>query len=375
MKQRSTVHQIGLRFGKYTGTTKTTFEKLFDIFKELLLHTSGDVDEALDWLNELDKEHSFTTKDYTLEDFVEDLKKKGYLREEIDDPNSGGLSMTAKIERSIRSSALEQIFGKLKKSNSGNHATKYSGSGDEQTSETRDYRFGDSMDQIAMNESIKNAYINQGIDQFGMTHNDLVIQENFFKAQMSTVLMIDLSHSMILYGEDRITPAKRVALALAELIKTRYPKDTLDIIVFGNDAWQIDIAELPYLKVGPYHTNTVAGLELAMDLLRKKKNSNKQIFMITDGKPSCLLEPDGTYYKNSMGLDDYIVNKCLNKAAACRRMNIPITTFMIAQDPYLQKFVQDFTSANKGKAFYTGLKGLGEFIFQDYETNRRRTIR
>jgi uncharacterized protein with von Willebrand factor type A (vWA) domain len=375
MKQTKTAQQLGLRFGQYTGKVQTTFEKLFDIFKELLLHTSGDVDEALDWLNELDKEYQLTTKDYTLDDFIEDLKKKGYLREEVEDPQGGGLTMTAKTERAIRSRALEQIFGKLKKSNSGNHTTKYTGQGDEQTSETRDYRFGDSMDQIAMNESIKNAYINQGIDQFGMTHDDLVIQENFYKAQMSTVLMIDISHSMVLYGEDRITPAKRVALALAELIKTRYPKDTLDIIVFGNDAWQIDLAELPYLKVGPYHTNTVAGLELAMDLLRKKKNANKQIFMITDGKPSCLIEPDGTYYKNSMGLDDYIVNKCLNKAAACRRLNIPITTFMIAQDPYLQRFIQDFTQANKGKAFFTGLKGLGEFIFQDYETNRRRTIR
>lgn len=366
---------LGLRFSEYSGEGKSTFEKLFDIFKEMLLHTSGDVDEALDWLKELDQEYGLTTKDYTLEDFIEDLKKKGYLREEIDDPNGGGMIMTAKTERAIRSSALEQIFGKLKKSNSGNHTTRYTGQGDEQTSDLRDYHFGDSVDQIAMNESIKNAFVNQGIEQFGMTQNDLVVQENFFKAQMSTVLMIDISHSMILYGEDRITPAKKVALALAELIKTRYPKDTLDIIVFGDDAWQIQLEDLPYLKVGPYHTNTVAGLNLAMDLLRKKKNSNKQIFMITDGKPSCLIEPDGGYYKNSFGLDDYIVNKCLNKAAACRRMNIPITTFMIAQDPYLQRFVQDFTAANKGKAFFTGLKGLGEFIFQDYESNRRRTIR
>jgi len=366
---------LGFRFSQYTGKGKTTFEKLFDIFKELLLHTSGDVDEALDWLEELDKEYNLTTDDYTLEDFLEDLKKKGYLREEIDSPEGGGLAMTAKTERIIRKDALEQIFGKLKKSASGNHTTKYSGQGDEPTSDMRQYNFGDSVEQIAMNESIKNAFINQGIEQFGMTENDLVVNETHFKAQMSTVLMIDISHSMILYGEDRITPAKKVALALAELIKTRYPKDTLDIIVFGNDAWQIELEELPYLKVGPYHTNTVAGLELAMDLLRRKKNANKQIFMITDGKPSCLKEPDGTYYKNSFGLDDYIVNKCLNKAAACRRLNIPITTFMIAQDPYLQQFVQEFTQANKGKAFFTGLKGLGEFIFQDYEKNRRRTIR
>lgn len=374
----------GIRFSEYTGEGLSTFEKLLDIFKELLLHTSGDVEEALDWLRELDKEYGLTTDDYGIDDFIEDLKTQGYLREEIDpeggtdgdgDGDGGRLSMTAKTERLIRSSALEQIFGKLKKSAAGNHQTKHSGQGDEQTSELRSYHFGDSLDQIAMNESIKNAFINQGIDSFGMTQNDLVVQEQYFKAQMSTVLMIDISHSMILYGEDRITPAKRVALALAELIKTRYPKDTLDIIVFGNDAWQISLEELPYLKVGPYHTNTVAGLDLAIDILRKKKNANKQIFMITDGKPSCLKEPDGSYYKNSFGLDDYIVSKCLNKAAACRRMKIPITTFMIARDPYLQQFVQDFTKANKGKAFFTGLKGLGEFIFQDYETNRRRTLR
>ncbi|NVK26973.1 MAG: hypothetical protein HWE14_02950, partial [Flavobacteriia bacterium] len=143
----------------------------------------------------------------------------------------------------------------------------------------------------------------------------------------------------------------------------------------GDDAWPIDIGELPYLKVGPYHTNTVAGLELAMDILRKKKNANKQIFMITDGKPSCLKERDGSYYKNSFGLDDYIVGKCLNMAAQARRLNIPITTFMIAQDPHLQQFVQDFTQANKGKAFYTGLQGLGSFIFEDYERNRKKNIR
>jgi len=194
---------------------------------------------------------------------------------------------------------------------------------------------------------------------------------------MSTVLMIDISHSMILYGEDRITPAKKVAMALSELITTRYPKDTLDIIVFGNDAWQIQIKDLPYLKVGPYHTNTVAGfagLQLAMNLLRKRKNSNKQIFMITDGKPSCL-KIGKRYYKNSFGLDRKIVNKCLGLANACRKLKIPITTFMIAKDPYLQKFVQDFTAANKGKAYYSSLKGLGEFIFEDFEKNRRTRVR
>jgi uncharacterized protein with von Willebrand factor type A (vWA) domain len=222
---------------------------------------------------------------------------------------------------------------------------------------------------------LKNAQINQGIDNFSMTENDLVVEETSFKAQMSTVLMIDISHSMILYGEDRITPAKKVAMALSELITTRYPKDTLDILVFGNDAWPIKIKDLPYLNVGPYHTNTVAGLKLAMDMLRRKRNTNKQIFMITDGKPSCLNLPNGEYYKNSNGLDPHIVNKCYAMAAQARKLHIPITTFMIASDPYLQQFVDHFTEANQGKAFYTGLQGLGEMIFTDYETNRKKKLR
>jgi uncharacterized protein with von Willebrand factor type A (vWA) domain len=180
---------------------------------------------------------------------------------------------------------------------------------------------------------------------------------------------------MILYGEDRITPAKKVAMALAELIKTRYPKDSIDIIVFGNDAWPIKLKDLPYLKVGPFHTNTVAGLNLALDILRRKKQANRQIFMITDGKPSCLNLPNGEYYKNSSGLDPLITGKCMNKAKEARKLGIPITTFMIAQDPYLRSFVEEFTEANQGKAFYTGLKGLGQMIFEDYEKNKKRNIR
>ena len=203
----------------------------------------------------------------------------------------------------------------------------------------------------------------------------MVVNDTHFKAKMSTVLMIDISHSMILYGEDRITPAKKVAMALAELIRTRYPKDSLDIIVFGNDAWPIKLKELPYLQVGPYHTNTVAGMSLALDILRRKKQTNKQIFMITDGKPSCIKLPSGEYYKNSNGLDEFITSKCLNMAKQARKLQIPITTFMIAQDPYLQQFVEEFTAANQGKAFYTGLKGLGGMIFEDYETNRKKNIK
>lgn len=365
----------GFVFRTYEAPYKSPFDKLLEVFKELITHTSGDFDEAIDWLRELDKEYKLTTAEYTIDDFIEDLKKKGYIREEIDTEGNGGMAITAKTERAIRQQALDQIFGNIKRSGQGNHKSKSPGIGDEHTGDFRNYQFGDALDKVSMTESLKNAQINHGIDDFHLSEDDLVVEETMHKSQMSTVLMIDISHSMILYGEDRITPAKKVAMALAELITTRYPKDTLDILVFGNDAWQIEIKDLPYLKVGPYHTNTVAGLQLAMDLLRRKRNTNKQIFMITDGKPSCLRLPDGQYYKDSAGLNPYITSKCYDMAQQARRLHIPITTFMIAQDQYLMQFVREFTQANQGKAFYTGLKGLGEMIFEDYETNRKKRIR
>jgi uncharacterized protein with von Willebrand factor type A (vWA) domain len=364
----------GYVFMSYQAPEQSDFERLFEIFSELIVHTSGDVDEALEWLEVLDKEYGLTNENYTMEDFIEDLKKKGYLREEILPDGQGQLSVTAKTERILRKNAMEQIFGNIRKNGRGQHKSKKSGQGDEATGEFRDFQFGDALEHISITESLKNAQINHGVGDFRLTEQDLVVQDTHHQAQMSTVLMIDISHSMILYGEDRITPAKKVAMALAELITTSYPKDTLDVIVFGNDAWPISIKDLPYLNVGPYHTNTVAGLELAMDILRRKRNTNKQIFMITDGKPSCLRLPDGQYYKNSNGLDQYIVDKCYNMAAQARKLHIPITTFMIAQDPYLQHFVDEFTKSNKGKAFYTGLKGLGEMIFHDYETNRKKRM-
>ncbi len=363
----------GFRFSQYIPPedNRTPFEKLLEAFMEILVHTSGDVEEALDWLRQIDEEYQLSTPDYTMEDFINDLKEKGFI---AGDGQGQGFKITAKSERVIRKRALDQIFGQLKKGKSGNHRTNFSGRGEEETADRRKYQFGDSLDQISMTDSLRNAQIQHGINSFRLTEDDLEVRENEYKTQNSTVLMIDISHSMILYGEDRITPAKKVAMALSELIITRYPKDTLDILVFGNDAWQIKIKDLPYLKVGPYHTNTVAGLQLAMDILRRKKTANKQIFMITDGKPTCL-KIGKQYYKNSWGLDPKIINKTLNLAARCRKINIPITTFMIASDPYLQKFVQDFTAANNGRAFYSSLDNLGEFIFEDYVKNRKRRVR
>jgi uncharacterized protein with von Willebrand factor type A (vWA) domain len=362
---------IGYRFQKYIPEEdkRSIFEKLLEIFLEIMVHTSGDFDETFRWMEIVDKEHKITTPEYTLEDFKKDLMQKGYL---LNPGSSGKSSLSGKAEQLLRKRALDQIFGKLKKDSGGNHKTDFIGKGDEFTSDTREYRFGDSIQQIDFYSSIKNSQIRNGIDDFNLRQEDLVVHQNEHKSSMSTVLMIDISHSMILYGEDRITPAKKVAMALTELIKVKYPKDNLDIIVFGNDAWQIEVKDLPYLKVGPYHTNTVAGIELALDLLRKRKVGNKQIFMITDGKPTCLKNRDGTYYKNSMGQDPKVLRKTMNLANQCRKLKIPVTTFMIARDPYLKQFVEKFTEANKGKAFFAGLDGLGSFVFADYERNKRR---
>lgn len=377
---RKNTELTGFRFTKPKEDESSLFERLLDIFQELLTHTSGDFDEAVEWLRALDDEYKLTNEDYTIDDFIEELLKKEYIREEFggdgdgegEGEGTGGYKITDKTEQSIRRRALNQIFGKLKKSKAGNHKSVDSGPGTSETGDKRQYRFGDRADQISMTESLKNAYTRHGIDDLRLTEDDLVVNETRFNTQMSTVLMIDISHSMILYGEDRITPAKKVAMALSELITTRYPKDSIDVIVFGNDAWPVKIKDLPYLKVGPYHTNTVAGLKLAMDILRRKKSANKQIFMITDGKPSCLNLPNGEYYKNSVGLDPYITQKCFNMAAQAKKLDIPITTFMIARDPYLTSFVEEFTRSNQGKAFYSGLGDLGEMIFEDYENNKKK---
>lgn len=372
--------QQGFTFSKHVPEEISNFDRVFDVFKDLLTHTSGDIEEAFDWLDMLDKEYDIFTDEYTIEDFEEDLRKRGYIKKEDDseDGNTGtgkGKNiLTAKLEAALREYALDQIFGKLKKTGIGNHRTNKTGVGDERDGENRNFQYGDDLSTVNMTESLKNAQINNGISDLRMTEDDLIVEETKHKAQMSTVLMIDISHSMILYGEDRITPAKKVAMALVELISRKYPKDSIDIIVFGNEAWPIKIKDLPYLQVGPYHTNTVAGLELAMDILRRKRNTNKQIFMITDGKPSCIKLPNGEFYMNSVGLDEMIVGQCLSKAAQARKLKIPITTFMIAQDPYLRRFVEAFTAQNKGKAFLTGLSGLGQMIFEDYEKNRIKRI-
>ncbi len=355
------------------GKQKSPFDTLWDTFQELLTIASGDVSQALRWLTELDKEYGITDQfdEYGLGDFVDELKERGYIEQ---DNEQNMLVITRKTERSLRQRSLEEIFRNLDKGAAGGHQTNFTGRGLERQPETRQWQQGDDIANIDSVGTMMNMLKHSNIDQMSLQEDDIRVHDTDHYTSVATVLLIDLSHSMILYGEDRITPAKKVAMALSELILNNYAKDSLDIVAFGNEAWKVNIEDLPYLKVGPYHTNTQQALQLARHILHRRKYANKQVFMITDGKPSCIIE-NGRMYKNSFGLDRKIVNKVLDEAVKCRRDNIDITTFMIARDPYLQNFVRELTEANKGRAYFASLDDLGGYIFEDYIRNRKRRVK
>jgi uncharacterized protein with von Willebrand factor type A (vWA) domain len=340
---------------------------MIQLFSYLVVQTSGDVQEALEWLRQLAEEYGLFDENMTMDDLIDKLREMGIIEDLNDVP-----TLTTKGIQRIRQDALKEIFTSLKKSPSGAHETPYTGSGVDRLSETKKFSFGDQPTNIDLTSTLSNAFRRDGIDDFTLKEEDLEVYETEHQTTCATVMMIDISHSMILYGEDRITPAKQVALALSELIMARYPKDYLALVTFGDEAELVSINELPFLNVGPYHTNTRAGLQLARTLLRRCGNANKQIFMVTDGKPSAIFTESGKLYKNSFGLDPKIVNKTLDEAVACRREQIPITTFMVARDPYLINFVEELTKANRGRAYYSSLNNLGEFVFVDYIRNRKK---
>ena len=345
-------------------------EQLFQLFSFLLTKTSGDVDEALDWMSRLDEQYS-VLGNMTMEEFIDQLKAAGLIRDS--DTPSNEFDLTSKGAQRIRQDALREIFTSLRKSGTGDHETPHIGNGVEHTGELRNYVFGDQSTDIDPTSTLTNALRRDSdLDHFSLREDDIEVHETEHTASVATVLMLDISHSMILYGEDRITPAKQVALALSELIMTRFAKDRLHVILFGDEAREVNVHELPFVSVGPFHTNTRAGLQMARQLLKRKAGLNKQIFMVTDGKPSAIFEDSGRLYKNSFGLDPRIVNKTLDEAVACRREGITISTFMVARDPYLVNFIEELTKANHGRAYYSGLNKLGETVFVDYIRNRRK---
>ncbi len=368
---------MDFRFEKFDPNVprEINLNKLKNLFLDLLNQTSGDVNQALRYMEGLWDRHNLeNATGMSFEEFRDYLEEQGLLsKEEGPGMGAGNYQPTRKADAEIQRQAFEEIFADLKKDNKGNHPVPRPGEGGERLPETRPYEFGDNIQDINFVSSIGNAMRRSGMDEFTMGEEDLETHEREALTSCATVILIDISHSMILYGEDRITPAKKVAMALVEYIQQQYPKDVIDLVLFGDDAIPVEIDRIPRVKVGPYHTNTKAGLQAALKILQKRKQANKQVFMITDGKPSAIWEA-GQLYKNPFGLDPKIVAQTVNEAAYLRRKGITITTFMITDDPYLQDFVDKMTQANKGRAYYSSLDTLGRFIFADYARNKKKRV-
>ncbi|MFH1276861.1 MAG: hypothetical protein ABIK65_00555 [Candidatus Eisenbacteria bacterium] len=341
---------------------------LLDLFHFLLLKTNGDPEQALDLMKYLQGK-GYVDAEVDLDEFLEELEH----REIVSADGRGRRALTGKGVRGLRRSSLESVFRSLKAgSETGGHRTPYGGgSQNDALPERREYRFGDDLESIDFSESLWNAVRRDGTTDTAMDEADLVIYDREFGASSATVLLLDISHSMVLYGEDRFTPAKQVALALTELILTRYRRDTLDVVLFGDEAAPAEIADLPFASVGPFHTNTKSGLALARRILDRRKNPNKQIFMVTDGKPTVIDLPGGQTYRNTWGTDERILNRTLDEAVACRRRGIVITTFMVARDRFLQRFVERLTELNRGRAYFSTPDDLGSFVLVDFIRNRR----
>jgi Ca-activated chloride channel family protein len=268
---------------------------------------------------------------------------------------------------------LKELVASLGKASFGRHDTNHLSTDIEASEAAKRYEFGDVLN-LDVSATLKSAIGREGLGvPINLEYSDLMVHQSEYKSSCATVLMLDCSHSMILYGEDRFTPAKRVAVALSHLIRTQYPGDSLRVVLFHDSAEEIPLSQIARVQVGPYHTNTLEGLKLARRILMGQRKDMKQIIMITDGKPSAMTMEDGRIYKNSMGLDPMILRETFKEVANCRRSGILINTFMLADDYYLIEFVKKITEICRGKAYFTTTMTLGEYILMDYM--RRQTKR
>ncbi len=348
---------------------RPTLEDLYDALLQALLKNEL-VPE--DWLREARfAERKEETRLYrAIQGMIQKLKEAGYLRLPGEDPLGGyrGEAGEARLELTEKASdflglrSLRELLGALGRNPPGLHPTPHHAPGVEKTGETKPWEWGDPLD-LNVPETLKRI-AHKGLE--GLTPEDLVVDLAEYTASMSTVVLLDCSHSMILYGEDRFTPAKRVALALAHLIRTQFPGDRVRFVLFHDTAEEIPLSKLPLAQVGPYHTNTKAGLELARTLLRKMGGEMRQIILITDGKPSALTLPSGEVYKNAWGLDPLILAETLKEATLARKEGIPIHTFMLARDPELIAFVRKLSQITRGKAYLTHPGNIGRYLLLDF---------
>ena len=278
--------------------------------------------------------------------------------------------------------ALRELLGPLGKSNLGRHDTRHEAAGVETNGSSKLYEFGDTLN-LDITATLSSVFAREGLDSviageenspLNIEYSDLQVHQSDYQSSCATVVLLDCSHSMILYGEDRFTPAKRVAMALSHLIRTQFPGDTLNLVLFHDTAEEVPVSQLSRVKVGPHYTNTREGLRLAQRILARQNKDMKQIVMITDGKPSALTLPDGRIYKNAFGLDPLVISETLEEVARCKRSNIMINTFMLASDFSLMQFVQQVSAMCRGKAYFTTPQNLGNYLLMDFMSRRMKTI-
>ncbi len=328
------------------------------------------------------------TLDELIEQLIERMEQEDYISvDQPQDPsqqsNAGGQAgeaQQAKFEITDKSldflgfKTLRDLMGSLGKSSFGRHDTRDLATGIEASGASRPYEFGDTLN-LDITATLSSAIEREGLKlPLNIEYSDLQVHQCEYQSSCATVLMLDCSHSMILYGEDRFTPAKKVAMALSHLIRTQYPGDSLSLVLFHDSAEEVPLSQLARVKVGPYYTNTREGLRLAQRVLQRQRKDMKQIVMITDGKPSALTLEDGRIYKNAFGLDPMVVSQTLEEVSKCKRAGVIINTFMLASDYGLVQFVQKVTEMCRGKAYFTTPYTLGQYLLMDYMSRKTKTI-
>ncbi|MBV8673611.1 MAG: VWA domain-containing protein [Acidobacteriaceae bacterium] len=334
------------------------------------LNEEGKLDELVEKLIErLERENFISTSD---------SRDPGYISQTKDQAGDGQgqvrFEVTDKSLDFLGYKALRDLLGSLGKSSYGRHDTRHWATGIETSGASRPYEFGDTLNLDAT-ATLASAISREGLSlPLNIEYRDLQVHQCEYQSSCATVVMLDCSHSMILYGEDRFTPAKKVAMALSHLIRTHYPGDSLSLVLFHDSAEELPISHLARVKVGPYYTNTREGLRLAQRILKAQRKDMKQIVMITDGKPSALTLDDGRIYRNAFGLDPLVVSETLEEVARCKRSNVMINTFMLASEPGLVQFVHKVSEMCRGKAYFTTPETLGEYLLMDYMQRKMRTI-
>ena len=360
---------------------KQTWEGLKNaILKAMLDGKMFDDEERAQKIREMLEKMEPEELDKLLTQLAQKLLEDGYIQMPEGSGGGGDGQMDMQVETTDKSvdflgfKTLKDLLGSLGRSSFGAHDTRDLSTGIEASGSTKEYEFGDTMN-LDITETLSTALRRQGMDgPLELEYSDLQIHQSEYQSSCATVLMLDCSHSMILYGEDRFTPAKKVALALAQLIRTQYPGDSLRLVLFHDTAEEIRMGELARVQVGPYYTNTRDGLILAQRILNQEKKDMKQIIMITDGKPSALTLDDGRIYKNAFGLDPLVISRTMEEVSRCKRQGILINTFMLATDPALVNFVRQVTMLCKGKAYFTTPMTLGEYLLVDYMNRKTRTV-